>query len=251
MRVYVILLKNIVKSSFVHVDLQFDLIILSLNNRFGIKRVRKIMKKIVVLGITLMMAVVVLSGVSVFAKEKDKAQPPKEVDIVLPNPDKNGGIPLMKALNNRKTEREFSEKQVSKRMLSNLLWAANGINREDGRRTAPTARNKQEIEIYVIWNKAAYWYDAKKNKLDYIKSTDISSVPVMLVYAGDLLKQSKELSFVDSGFIGQNVYLFCASNNLSTVFKANVEREKLAGELDLISSQEVLFTQEVGYPKKK
>ena len=80
---------------------------------------------------------------------------------------------------------------------------------------------------------------------------DISSVPVMLVYVGDLLKQSKELSFVDSGFIGQNVYLFCASNNLSTVFKANVEREKLAGELDLISSQEVLFTQEVGYPKKK
>lgn len=146
------------------------------------------MKKIVVLGITLMMAVVVLSGVSVFAKEKDKAQPTKEVDIVLPNPDKNGGMPLMKALNNRKTEREFSEKQVSKRMLSNLLWAANGINREDGRRTAPTARNKQEIEIYVIWNKAAYWYDAKKNKLDYIKSTDISSVPVMLVYAGDLLK---------------------------------------------------------------
>ncbi len=239
------------KSSFIYVDLQFDLIILSLNTIQYKKRVQKIMKKIVVLGVLIMMVGAVLSGVSAFAKEKDKVQPSKEVDIVLPNPDKNGGMPLMKALNNRRTEREFSTQQMSKRMLSNLLWAANGINREDGRRTAPTARNKQEIEVYVIWNKAAYWYDARKNKLDYIKATDISSVPVMLVYVGDLLKQSKELSFVDSGFIGQNVYLFCASNNLSTVFKANVEREKLAGELDLISSQEVLFTQEVGYPKKK
>ena len=178
------------------------------------------------------------------------AKTEEATDIILPTPDMNGGMPLMKALKNRKTIREFSNQKISKKDLSNLLWAANGVSREDGRRTAPTARNKQEIEIYVIWNNAAYWYDAKKNKLDYIKATDISNVPLMLVYVSDLLKQSKELSWVDCGFVGQNVYLFCASNNLNTVFKGNIDREALAEELDLISSQEVLFTQEVGYPKR-
>jgi len=92
-------------------------------------------------------------------------------DIKLPEPEKNIGKPLMQALNERKSSREFSDKELSLQQLSNLLWAANGFNRED-KRTAPTARNCQELELYVVLKEGIYFYNAKEYQLSLIKKGD-------------------------------------------------------------------------------
>ena len=187
--------------------------------------------------------------------------------LKLPAPNMQGGKPLMLALKERQTGRVFSPKELTPQVLSDMLWAANGINRPDsGRRTAPSAMNMQEIDIYVAKSDGLYLYDAKANTLIPILAGDIRAAtgkqpfvkdaPVNLIFVADLSKmnqlQAADADFysaTDTGFISENVYLFCASSGLTTVVRGMVDRPALAKAMKLRSDQKIILAQTVGYPK--
>ena len=187
--------------------------------------------------------------------------------IPLPRPRTEGGKSLLEALKNRKTTRDFSPEALSPQTLSDLLWAADGINRPDGRRTAPSAMNRQEIDIYVTLRNGAYFYNAKAGTLEPVAAGDlraatggqdfVAGVPLNLVYIADFVRmgggseQDKVFySAADTGFIAQNVYLYCASEGLGTVIRGTLDRAALAKVFKLRPEQRVLLAQSVGYPKK-
>ena len=180
-------------------------------------------------------------------------------DIQLPTPDKKGGKTLMQALSERKSSREFKEKELPNDVLSNLLCAANGFNRE-GKRTAPTANNRQELELYVVMKSGIYFYNAREHKLLLIKNGDyrksagtqayVANAPVNILFVSDSGKASgKNYAYTDCGFVSQNIYLYCASEGLATVVRGSYDKKALEELLLLPASQEVLLTQTVGYPK--
>lgn len=193
----------------------------------------------------------------------DQSQPVK-----LPDPQVDGGRPLMQTLKDRSSSRSFSAEKLPDQLLSNLLWAAFGINRRDtGKRTAPSAVNRQEIDIYLATAEGLYLYDAKTQTLQPIISGDIrpatgrqdfvKEAPVNLVYVADFSrmgnapKEDKELySAADTGFISQNVYLYCASVGLATVVRGSIDRQTLAKTMKLRPDQKIILAQSVGYPKK-
>ncbi len=183
-------------------------------------------------------------------------------DIQLPAPQKSGGMPLMDALAKRSTTRAFDSKDLSLQQMSSLLWAAFGINRPDGKRTAPSAHNWREIDIYVTFPNGAYVYNAEAHRLDPVSSQDLRSAagmqsfvntaPLNLVYVADQKKTGNapiELSAAGAGFIGQNVYLFCASEGLASVFRAGFKGPELTKAFNLRPEQKILFAQTVGWPK--
>jgi SagB-type dehydrogenase family enzyme len=189
--------------------------------------------------------------------------------VALPKPQTEGGRPLMQVLKERKTTREFGPQPLPQQVLSNLLWAGFGINREDGRRTAPSSTNRQELEIYVV-PKGAYRWDARQNRLDPVASGDlramtgsksqtfVATAAMNLVYVADYSKmgnqsdQNKAITAAgDTGFVSQNVYLFCASEGLATVVRAGIDRPALEKALQLRPEQHVTYAQSVGYPKSK
>ena len=185
--------------------------------------------------------------------------------IPLPSPKMEGGKPLMQALKDRMTIRTFSNEKLPMQTLSNLLWAAFGVNRQDGRRTAPSARNWQEIDIYVATPDGLFLWDANKNALNPITTKDIRALTgaqsyvgeaaVNLVYVADYSKITSGgtdrniLVGADTGFISENVYLYCASEGLATVVRAIIDREALAKEMKLKPEQKIILAQSVGYPK--
>ena len=165
-------------------------------------------------------------------------------NIKLPASNKDGGKPLMQALNERQTHRDFSAKQLSDQQLSDLLWAAVGVNRPDGKRTAPTARNCQQIEVYVFMEKGVYLYDAKENMLKLMVKGDQrkmvamqpfpAEAPVLLVMVANYDKMTgmdmehKEFyGATDCGYVCQNIYLYCASEGLHTVSLGSIQRDKI------------------------
>lgn len=186
--------------------------------------------------------------------------------IKLLAPVMTGGKPLMQALKERHSTREFSTNALSQQMLSNLLWAAAGVNRPDsGKRTAPSARNWREIDIYVTLPDGVYRYDANQHSLLLVRKEDlraatgmqdfVAQAPVNLVYVADLnrmegagAEQKNLYTAADTGFIAQNVYLFCASEGLATVVRGSVDREGLAAMLGLAEHQRIILAQTVGYP---
>ncbi|MBQ9455421.1 MAG: SagB/ThcOx family dehydrogenase [Thermoguttaceae bacterium] len=193
-----------------------------------------------------------------------QAQPVVEGErIELPTPRKTGGMPLLDALSTRKTTRVYSSRMLDAQTLSSLLWAAFGISREDGRRTAPSALNSQEIQIYVILEGGIYVYEPKEHALERKLEGDFrklagtqsyaQSVPVSFVYVADLEKSltspesSESYACVDCGFIGQNVYLFAAANGLSSAFRGSIDRSAISETLKLKASQRVLYGQSIGY----
>jgi SagB-type dehydrogenase family enzyme len=184
----------------------------------------------------------------------------------LPPPDTTGGKPLMQILKDRRTQRSFSDRSLPEQVLSNLLWAANGINRPDGRRTAPSARNWQEIDIYVALESGLFVYEPSSHALRLVLPGDIRSAtgaqdfvrtaPVNLVYVADLTKagpqtNSDNVLFVgaDCGFIAENVYLYCASEGLATVVRGMVNRTDLAKVMKLRADQKILLSQTIGFPR--
>ena len=186
--------------------------------------------------------------------------------ITLPAPETVGGIPLMEAFSKRRSAREFAPTELPLPLLSNLLWAANGINRADGHHTAPSAMNAQEIDIYVALPAGAYLYDPTANALQLTAGSDVRRVtgyqdfvdeaPLDLVYVADhsrmtLIPVASRDSFASAavGAIAQNVYLFAAGNGLSTVIRAWINREAIADALGLSHDQQVLLSQTVGFPK--
>lgn len=184
----------------------------------------------------------------------------------LPAPRMDGGMPLMQALRERKTGREFRPDALRPQMLSNLLWAAFGVNRADnGHRTAPSAMNAQEIDVYVATAEALYRYDAPGSALQMVVRGDIRGktggqefatvAPVTLVFVADYARMEKatpeqKASYAnfDAGCISQNVYLFCASEGLSTVVH-ELDRKALADAMSLRPDQKIVFAQAVGFPK--
>jgi nitroreductase len=186
--------------------------------------------------------------------------------VDLPAPQKTGGLPLMDALAKRSTARAFDSKELSPRQLSSLFWAAFGINRPDGKRTAPSAMNFQETDIYVLLKQGTYVYSAKSNKLDLVVAEDIRALggtqafvkdaPVTLVFVADLSKMGKgndenkkNMANIDVGYISQNVYLFCASEGLVTGARMSVDKVALGPRLKLRPDQIIILAQSVGYPK--
>ena len=186
-------------------------------------------------------------------------------DIGLPAPQKSGGLPLMDALAKRATAREFGSRDLSPGQLSSLLWACFGINRPDGKRTAPSTQNCQETDVYVILKQGAYLYDAKSNQLNLVVNGDLRSLagtqafatnaPVTLIFVADFAQmekwsaeEKKNFAGIDVGYISQNAYLFCASEGLATGARASVDRQALGRKLKLRPDQMIILAQSVGYP---
>ncbi len=192
--------------------------------------------------------------------------------VKLPPPDTKGGKPLMQCLKDRKTDRSFSARKLPVEILSNLLWAAGGINRPDsGKRTAPSARNRQEIDVYVAMEEGLYRYNAQSHALVPLLKSDlrrntahllqpsrgeIARAPLQLIYVADFSKmgmmsgkEEKEFySAANTGFMAQNVYLYCASEGLATGVRAFVDKDALAKDMRLRDSQKIVLVQAVGYP---
>jgi SagB-type dehydrogenase family enzyme len=186
--------------------------------------------------------------------------------IQLPEANKTGGMPLMDALSARASARTFSEREIPMQVLSDLLWAAWGVSRpESGRRTAPSANNRQDIEIYVSMKSGVYLYHAKDHTLELFLEKDIrdktgrqefvGKAPLNLIYVSDYNKLSGNdemkifYSSNHTGYVSQNVYLYCASEGLNTVVRALVDREMLKTELGLPEHKYVTLCQTVGYPE--
>ncbi|MDO9113499.1 MAG: nitroreductase family protein [Polaromonas sp.] len=185
--------------------------------------------------------------------------------INLPPPDRQAGLPLMQALAQRQSHRDYKPDPLPQELLSGLLWAACGVNRADGGRTAPSALNAQEIDIYVALPEGAYRYDATGHQLQLVAGADLRRVtgyqdfvdeaPLDLVYVANHPRMSlvpagqrEAYAHVAAGAITQNVYLFAASNGLATVIRAWIDRAAIADALGLSHDQQVLLSQTVGFP---
>jgi SagB-type dehydrogenase family enzyme len=186
--------------------------------------------------------------------------------IALPAPQREGGMPLMQALALRRSAREYTPKALALPLLSNLLWAAWGVNRDDGERTAPSALGVQEIDLYVALPDGAYLYDAAAHALQRVAACDLRRVTgyqdfvddaaLDLVFVADHARmrmvpaaQRESYASVAAGAIAQNVYLFAAANGLATVLRAWIDRTAIADALGLTHDQQVLLAQTVGHPK--
>lgn len=168
----------------------------------------------------------------------------------LPAPDMTGGKPLMQTLKERHTARVFGTKEINDRTLSDLLWAAWGVNRPDsGKRTVPTAMNRQNIDVYVLKADGAWRYDGQKHVLEQVVSEDLraaadKNAPVTLLYVAD----ESPVSGMHAGSIYQNVGLFCASEGLNNVVRRSFDRETLNRALGLDNGRQALAAQSIGWP---
>ncbi len=202
--------------------------------------------------------------------------------MVLPKPTPGRGKSVFAALQSRKTVRSISDRKISRQMLSNLLWSASGVNRKKGPfgipgRTAGSASNSQEIDLYVALEEGVYLYEPVPHRLTPVVAEDVRALvigegqgemgakaPVRLIYVVDIekfskagfqepglwnLETQKSYYFVDTGLVAGNVYLFAASNGLAAWFH-NCNKEKLSARLGLAHSQRALFGQTVGYADK-
>lgn len=184
----------------------------------------------------------------------------------LPPPKLPTAATLVDALQKRSSARSFSSDELSLEHLSALLWAADGINRSDnGHRTAPSARNWQEIDVYAVTAEGSYCYDPVHHRLLLVKATDlraatgrqdfVATAPLNLVYVADYDRMPDvdvgDRAFLvgaDAGCIAQNVYLYCASAGLATVVRALIDRKALALALGLRPTQHIALAQSVGWP---
>ena len=204
--------------------------------------------------------------------------------ITLPEPKLEGGLSLADAFRLRRTEREFSDRPLSSQMLSDLLWAACGINRRNGPfggagRTAASASNSQEVDVYLAMREGTYRYEPASHRLTPVSAGDLrrlalgarqadggANAPIRLIYIADIARREHTLGFdepglhdpevqksyyfVDAGLIAGNVYLFAASRGLAAWFH-NCDRSALSSRLGLNPSQRPLFGQSVGYLKRR
>jgi nitroreductase len=194
-------------------------------------------------------------------------------DIKLPEPDRKGGVPLMQALNDRHSSREFDSRSLTGQQLSDLLWAAWGINRPgEGKHTAPSSQNKQEISVYAVLSSGLYLYVPETHLLKQVHNRDIRKecgkqdfvaiAPLNLIFVADLAKAgisdpenagpgSLNTSNINTGFMAQNVYLYCASEKLSCVVRGWIETPDLAKAMELAPHQRIIVGQTIGYPPIK
>lgn len=177
-------------------------------------------------------------------------------DIQLPEPNRKGGMPLMEAINNRHSSREFSDSVLNNQQLSDMLWTACGYNRPD-KRTVATALNRQEMSAYIVTPEAIYKYEPKENKLILVNEGDHRDVfamqdfaknaPLNVALVADLAKQDKEVfAGMTAGAMSNNIYLWCASEGLNTVVRASFDQEGMKKALKLAETEKVMLVQTVG-----
>lgn len=188
--------------------------------------------------------------------------------IKLPNPNLKRAGTVMKALSDRHSTREYAAKSLSLSDLSDLLWAANGVNRKDsGKRTAPSALNKQDVDVYVVLPDGSYLYDAKNHQLNLVSEGDhraavaggqafVKAAPVSLVLISDIARfgdaknaRNQLMGAMDAGIVSQNISLFCSSANLATVPRASMDMDQLKKTLKLKDSQIPMMNHPIGYFK--
>ena len=187
-------------------------------------------------------------------------------DLKLPAPDTRGGKPLMQCMQLRKSARNFDSRPLPPQILANIFYAADGITRPDGRKTVPTARNAQNQLIYAATADGSWVYLPKTNTLKRIGTKDIRALcgkqkfhakaPLVLIYVAEPEKvgsnrdQQQGYAANHAGYSSQNVYLYAASEGLSTVVCAMVDRKALSDALKLPAGQQIMYTQPIGYPGK-
>lgn len=206
-----------------------------------------------------LLLVCLLFSVAAFAADKV---------IKLPKPNLKRAGTVMKALSERHSTREYASKALSMADLSDLLWAANGINRNDsGKRTAPSALNKQDVDVYVVMPEGSYLYDAKNHQLNLVAEGDhrgavaggqafVKSAPLSLVLISDISRfgdvknvRNQLMGAMDAGIVSQNISLFCSSASLATVPRASMDFDQLKKVLKLKDSQMPMMNHPVGYFK--
>jgi SagB-type dehydrogenase family enzyme len=193
------------------------------------------------------------------------AQELQPIKLLPPQTEK--GKSLMKALEERRTTREYSERAMSLQDISNVLWAANGINRvKEMKHTAPTAVNWQEIDVYIVLGKGIYLYNPHDSTLYPVVKGDmreqagtqdyVKTAPLNFIYVADYTKmknaeEAKKEAYAsaDAAFIAENVYLFCAAFDMGCVVRGSMDREKLSATMKLRSEQKIVLAQTVGYLK--
>ena len=185
--------------------------------------------------------------------------------IKLPEPNKTGGKPLMQVLNERQSSRDFIDKELSMQQISDLLWAANGINRPaENKRTAPTAMNSQDVDIYVVMKEGSYLYDAKNHKLILVDAADnramvagtqknFANAPLFCVMVSDISRftrgdesQKMPWAAMDAAMVSQNINLFCAGVGLKTRPRVFMEVDNLRKALKLSATQHPMLNNPVG-----
>jgi nitroreductase len=216
------------------------------------------------------------ASIAVASKDITSAFAQELKPIQLLPPQLDGGRPLMQVLKDRKSTRTYSKKEIPLQLLSNLLWAAFGINRpSSGLRTAPSRLSFGEVDIYVATADGVFFYDAKANLLKPVVAQDVRSLsgrqypppgvsfsafldeaPINLIYVWDGLKKSSYysaeinlcLAFCHTGLVSQNVYLYCASEGLATVVRKWFDKPALEKKMQLRPEQYATLVQSVGYP---
>ncbi|HUB14320.1 MAG TPA: nitroreductase family protein [Acetobacteraceae bacterium] len=200
-----------------------------------------------------------------FAPRLVRAQGSQPID--LPAPRNDFGTSLAQALKQRRSTRSFDPRPLPPQVLSELLWCAYGVNRPaSADRTAPSWRHARETEILAATADGVWRYDAIRHRLLPLLAADVrgqtgvqdfvGTAPVDLIYvsnaqhlSGVSREEQRRVASADIGFIGQNVYLYCASEGLACVFRASLDADRLAATLRLDETQFVMFSQTVGYPK--
>ena len=185
--------------------------------------------------------------------------------VALTPPDRTGGLPLMQALAQRRSVRQFRSNPLPLRVLSELLWAAFGVNRDDGHRTAPSAWNGQEIDVYLAAEAGLFLYNAPAHYLDRVSTADIrartgtqgfvATAPINLIYVADFTRmrgssdeERMVVAAASAGAISENVYLYCASAGLATVVRGSLDLAGLSQAMGLRPDQHLVLAQSVGYP---
>ena len=194
----------------------------------------------------LLMVLLMLSVTTVYA-----------ADIQLKTPETSGGMPLMDAIKNRRAERAIDAQMLSEQDLSNLLWVTWGFSSDDGKRVVPTARNLQDMELYVLLVSGVYVYDAQQNLLKQLSNNDLRGLvgkeqdyaalaPVHLLF----VTKDKKFGAMHAGSMYQNAGLYCSANNLACVVRGAYDRAEINNALNLDQDKEVVITMAVGYKKK-
>lgn len=204
----------------------------------------------------LIIAAIAFSGVSMMAN-----------DFNLPNPEKTAGKNVMEAFAQRKSVRNFSDRNLSEQELSNLLWAAMGKNRTDGKLTAPSCRNFQEIRLFVFDKKGVSEYIPSTHSLRYVADGDhrnliaagqnfVNDAPISLVMIADMTKfgnvdeRAKMMAAVDAGIVSENISLACAGLGLATVPRATMKSAEIISLLNLPDNHIAIMNNPVGFEKK-
>ena len=179
--------------------------------------------------------------------------------IKLLAPDTMGGKPLMQAISERKSDRQFDSRNLSLKHLSEILWVANGINRANGKRTVPSAMAQYPIQTYAVLANGIYFYNPQKHQLEPVvkgdfrnlagKQTFVDTAPLNLLYIAKARNANDnfQMAMMDSGYSGQNVYLYCASEGLKCVVRAGAKEVELLKTMNLGENYKFILAQTVGY----